>query len=106
MKKLLLTLVSAAVLALSAATASAQADKKEKRAKKKEAMAESQSSAAMPKSVIHVVTVAFKQGTTPEQIKAVLDGVRAMPAKYPGMTHVWTKTLKVQNQKGAELPVT
>lgn len=52
-----------------------------------------------PKSVIHVVTVAWKEGTTPEQIKAALDGAQALPAAYKGITHVWTKVLKVQNAK-------
>lgn len=52
-----------------------------------------------PKSVIHVVTVAWKEGTTPEQIQAALDGVKALPAAYKGITRVWVKTLKVQNVK-------
>lgn len=50
-----------------------------------------------PKSVIHVVTVAWKEGTTPEQIQAALDGAKALPAAFPGITRVWTKTLKAQN---------
>ena len=33
-----------------------------------------------PKSVIHVVTVAWKEGTTPEQIQAGLDGGYPRPA--------------------------
>ena len=40
------------------------------------------------------------------RIGIVLDGVKAMPAKYPGMTRVWTNSFKVQNQRGAEIPVT
>lgn len=54
-----------------------------------------------PKSVIHVVTVAWKEGTTPEQIKAALDGVRALPAEYKGITRVWTKPVKIQDAQGA-----
>lgn len=50
-----------------------------------------------PKSVIHIVTVAWKEGTTPEQIQAALDGAKALPATYKGITHVWIKTLKAQN---------
>ena len=53
-----------------------------------------------PKSVIHVVTVAWKEGTTPEQIQAALDGAQALPAAYKGITRVWTKALKVQNAPG------
>lgn len=79
MKKLLTTLITASLLTLGAATASA--------------------SDTAPKSVIHVVTVTWKTGTTPEQIKAALDGVQALPAAYKGITHVWTKTIKAQGER-------
>jgi hypothetical protein len=65
-----------------------------------------QSADKMPKSVIHVVTVAWKESATPQQIQAALDGVKALPAKYPGITRVWTKTVKVQNPAGAQKKVT
>jgi len=52
-----------------------------------------------PKSVIHVVTVKWKAGTTPAQIKAALDGVHALQDKYPGITNVWTRSIKVQGGK-------
>ncbi|HYP16075.1 MAG TPA: Dabb family protein [Opitutus sp.] len=52
-----------------------------------------------PKSVIHVVTVSWKAGTTPEQIQAALDGVKALPSQFKGVTRVWTKSLKVQGGK-------
>jgi hypothetical protein len=78
MKKLLLTLTTLTLLTLSAPFASAQ---------------------TAPKTVIHVVTVAWKPGTTPEQIKAALDGAQALPASYKGITHVWTKSIKVQAEK-------
>lgn len=51
-----------------------------------------------PKSIVHVVTVAWKAGTTPAQIQAALDGAQAMPAQYKGLTRVWTKTLKAQGE--------
>ncbi len=54
-----------------------------------------------PTSVIHVVTVSWKAGTTPEQIKAALDGVQALPAKYKGITRVWTKSIKAQGKANA-----
>ena len=79
MKKLLMTLMIAGLLSLGAVTVSAQ---------------------TAPKSVIHVVTVAWKAGTTPEQIKAALDGVQALPAQYKGITRVWIKSIKVQNAQG------
>jgi Stress responsive A/B Barrel Domain len=78
MKKLLMTLTIAGLLALGAATVSAQ---------------------MAPKSVIHVVTVSWKAGITPEQIKAALDGVQALPAQFKGITRVWTKSIKVQGGK-------
>ena len=51
-----------------------------------------------PTSVIHVVTVKWKAGTTPEQISAALAGVEKVAATYPGIKNVWIKTLKVQGQ--------
>jgi hypothetical protein len=58
MKKLLLTLLSAGILSLGVVTLSAQEEKK--KGKKKDA-AMAQTSETAPKSVIHVVTVAFKK---------------------------------------------
>lgn len=52
-----------------------------------------------PKTVLHVVTVGWKAEATPEQIQAALDGAKAMPAAYPGLLRVWTKTIKAQNAK-------
>jgi hypothetical protein len=52
-----------------------------------------------PNSVIHVVTVAWKPGTTPEQIQAALDGVKKLPEQFKGITRVWTKSIKVQGGK-------
>ncbi len=49
-----------------------------------------------PKSVIHVVNVKWKQGTTKEQIKAALDGLDKIHASYPGLKRVWTNTFKFQ----------
>ena len=85
MKKFLLTLVTAGLLACSAASAAAQ---------------------TAPKSVIHVVTVAFKADAKPEQVQAVLDGVKKLPAQYKGITRVWTNALKVQNPEGAKVKKT
>jgi antibiotic biosynthesis monooxygenase (ABM) superfamily enzyme len=80
MKKLILPLLTICLGTLGAANASAQ-------------------TATAPTSVIHVVTVSWKSGTTPEQIQAALDGAKALPAQYPGITRVWTKSLKVQGGK-------
>ncbi|MEP7362358.1 MAG: Dabb family protein [Acidobacteriota bacterium] len=51
-----------------------------------------------PTSVIHVVTVKWKPGTTPEQITAALAGVEKVASTYPGISNVWIKTLKVQGK--------
>jgi hypothetical protein len=77
MKKLLFTLI-ASLLTFGAANASEQ---------------------TAPKSIVHVVTIVWKPGTTPEQIKAALDGAQALPDNYKGLTHVWTKTVKAQGDK-------
>ncbi len=75
-----MALVTAVLLAFSANTLSAQTQ-------------------TAPKTVIHVVTVKWKTDTTPKQIQAALDGVKALPAAYPGITRVWTKSIKVQGGK-------
>jgi len=92
MKKLLL-LLAAGVLLHGAAFA---ADPEKKAAKKGSAPA---AKATAPTSVIHVVTVSWKAGTTPEQIKAALDGAHQLPAAYKGITRVWTKTIKAQGER-------
>jgi antibiotic biosynthesis monooxygenase (ABM) superfamily enzyme len=81
MKKFLVTLLAVGLLAGAATVSAAEKETK------------------TPMSVIHVVTVSWKEGTKPEQIQAALDGVKAMPAKYPGMTRVWVKSFKVQGDK-------
>ncbi|MBL9201030.1 MAG: Dabb family protein [Opitutaceae bacterium] len=89
MKKLVSLLLAAAVLA----TAGFAADG-DKAAKKTKGAANT-----APKTVIHVVTVKWKAGTTEAQIKAALDGAQALPKSYPGITRVWTKTFKAQGDK-------
>jgi hypothetical protein len=97
--KMFLRLLLVAGLLFTAASA-ADSDKAAKKAKGAGAMN------TAPKSVIHVVTVAWKKDATPAQIQAALDGVKALPAAYKGITRVWTKSFKVQNAKGTELPRT
>jgi hypothetical protein len=87
MKKILATLLTLGLLAFGAVSAASAAD-------------------TAPKSVIHVVTVAFKAGTTKEQIAAALDGVKKLPAQYKGITRVWTNAIKVQNPAGATVAKT
>ena len=52
-----------------------------------------------PHTIVHVITVKWKDGTTPAQIDAALKGAMELPAKYPGVLHTWTKTLKAQGGK-------
>jgi len=75
-KRSLTTLAFAAILSLGAMTARADS--------------------TTPKSVIHVITVQWKEGTKPEQINAALDGVKTLATEYKGITHVWTHSIKVQ----------
>ena len=79
MKKFLALIVTG-LLAFSAATASAQ-------------------SASAPSSVIHVVTVSWKEDAKAEDIQAALDGAKKLPAAYKGITRVWSKTIKAQGNR-------
>jgi len=81
MKKLLLALIAFGLLAFGAVRLLAQPAQ------------------TAPKSVIHVVTVKWKPGTTEQQIQAALDGVQKLPSAYKGITRVWTKTFKAQGDK-------
>lgn len=56
-----------------------------------------------PKSIVHVVTLKWKAGSTPEQRQKALDGVKTMAAEIPGIKNVWLKTLKVQGPS-ADMP--
>ena len=83
MKKLTTILLASVLLAFGANLLTAQDSK----------------TSTAPKTVIHVVTVKWKQDTTEAQIQAALDGVKKLPAAYPGITRVWTKSIKVQGGK-------
>jgi hypothetical protein len=80
-KTFLSTLLCVAVLALGTGNLAAQA-----------------ASSTAPKSIIHVVTVKWKPGTTPAQIKAALDGAHEIPNSFKGVTRVWTNVIKNQTQ--------
>jgi hypothetical protein len=56
--------------------------------------------AQAPTTVIHIINVKWKEDATPEQIQAVIDAVRLLPSKYPGLKRVWTKDIKYQGQEG------
>ena len=98
MKKLLPLLLAAGLAALAPSLASAQEEPKKKGKK-----AAAPAGETAPKTVIHVVTVAWKEDAKPEQIQAALDGVRKLPQAFPGILRVWTRSFKVQNPAGTEL---
>ncbi len=52
--------------------------------------------AKRPKTVIHVVTVRWKEGTTKEKIDAALRGAEKLADTYKGIARVWTRAIKVQ----------
>ncbi len=78
MKKTLLALVAAGILMASGAFAQD----------------------ATPKTVIHVITVKWKSDASQAQIDKALQSVAALPSKYPGIKHVWTKPIKKQVPEG------
>lgn len=51
-----------------------------------------------PKTILHVVTIQWKDDATTEQKQAALDGVEKMAAEVPGITRIWMKPLKVQGE--------
>jgi hypothetical protein len=52
-----------------------------------------------PKTVLHVVTLYYRDGTTEEQKQAVLEGVEKMAAEIPGVRNIWLKPMKVQGTR-------
>lgn len=85
MKKFALMLVCACLMTLGVSSASAQ------NAQKKQNTA--------PKTVIHVVTVSWKESATPAQIQGALDAVQKLPSQYQGISRVWTRTIKAQGDR-------
>jgi uncharacterized protein (DUF1330 family) len=53
---------------------------------------------AKPKSVIHVITVQWKAGTTDDQIAKAIKAAETM--NYPGLKNVWTRAIKMQLPEG------
>lgn len=55
--------------------------------------------ASKPKSVLHIITLKWKDGVTDVQKKSVMDGIEKMAADpKTGIKSVWLKTLKVQGE--------
>src|ERR1051326_4948401 len=51
-----------------------------------------------PKTIIHVSLIQWKEGVPDADKQRVLEGVKDMAAKIPGIRNVWTKALRVQPQ--------
>src|SRR3982751_6157916 len=52
--------------------------------------------AERPKTVLHVITVKFKDGTTQAQINKAVDAA----AQIPGVLRVWARPIKMQLPEG------
>jgi len=57
-----------------------------------------------PKTVLHVVTLCYVEGTTEAQRKSVADGIERMATEVPGIRNVWLKPAKVQGYQHERLP--
>jgi hypothetical protein len=51
-----------------------------------------------PSTIIHVSIIQWKEGVSAADKQKVLDGVKEMAAKIPGINNVWTKAIRVQPQ--------
>ena len=63
------------------------------------AMAEHHGKSIAPKSVIHVVTVSWKEDASQADIKKALNGVKTLAKEYDGITRVWIRTIKAQGER-------
>lgn len=57
-----------------------------------------------PKTVLHVVTLSYVEGTTEAQRKEVTDGIERMASEVPGIRNVWLKPVRVQGYQHERLP--
>lgn len=51
-----------------------------------------------PKSVIHVITLYYADGTTDEQKKTVIAATEKMASEIPGIKNLWLKPVRVQGE--------
>jgi hypothetical protein len=57
-----------------------------------------------PKTVIHVVTIQWKPGTTEEQIQSAIGGAEAAAKLFPGIKNLWLRSFKVQGMPIGDCP--
>jgi antibiotic biosynthesis monooxygenase (ABM) superfamily enzyme len=53
----------------------------------------------MPKTILHVVIIRWKPGTTAAERQKVIDGVREMAASIPGIRNIWIKPARMASLK-------
>ena len=61
--------------------------------------------AELPKSVLHIITMKYKEGSTPADKTKVMEATKKMAAAFPGITRLWFKTIKVQVEGMTDLIV-
>lgn len=83
MKKTIISLLSVVLIALASTTA----------------IADHHKDPSAPHSVIHVVTVSWKEDATPKQIQAALDSVKTLAKEYDGISRVWIRSIKAQGDR-------
>jgi len=49
----------------------------------------------MPKSIIHVVVVKWKEDASEADRQKAIDGVKKMAAQIPGIKNIWIKTARI-----------
>jgi hypothetical protein len=52
--------------------------------------------AETPKSVLHIITLHYKPGTTDAQKASVVAATKKLGTDFPGITRLWFKKIKVQ----------
>jgi len=54
------------------------------------------SAAETPKTLLHIITLNYKPGSTAADKAKVIEATKKMAAEFPGITRLWFKTVKVQ----------
>lgn len=53
----------------------------------------------MPKTVLHVVIIQWRPGTSAADRQRVIEGVRRMAAELPGIRNIWIKPVRMASLK-------
>lgn len=60
------------------------------------ALSAAMTAAELPKSVLHIITLTYKPGTTEAEKTKVIEATKKMATDFPGITRLWFKKIKVQ----------